>query len=112
MQRSSINAISVDASSLGDADLDGLGEFLDSGRVVVLGLLPTSAPQRRPSADEVAAAAVAITDRIGFSHAAVGQRVGISPACGLAGATAQWARAALELAQKAAEAVDGDPAAI
>lgn len=112
LQRSSINAISVDASILGDADLDGLGEFLDSGRVVVLGLLPTSAPQRRPSADEVAAAAVAITDRIGFSRAVVGQRVGISPACGLAGATAQWARAALELAQKAVEAVDGDPAAI
>jgi methionine synthase II (cobalamin-independent) len=112
LQRSSINAISVDASILGDADLDGLGEFLDSGRVVVLGLLPTSAPQRSPSAGEVAAAAVAIADRIGFSHGAVGQRVGISPACGLAGATEQWARAALELAQKATEAVDGDPAAI
>jgi methionine synthase II (cobalamin-independent) len=105
LQRSTINAVSVDANRLGDADLDGLGEFLDSGRVVVLGLLPTSAPQRRPSADEVAAAAVAITDRIGFSRAAVGDRVGISPTCGLAGATAEWARVAVELAQRAAEAV-------
>ncbi|HEY5149605.1 MAG TPA: methionine synthase [Mycobacterium sp.] len=112
LQRSSINAMSLDASILGDADLDGLGEFLDSGRAVVLGLLPTSAPQRRPSADEVAAAAVAITDRIGFARAVVGQRVGISPACGLAGATAAWARVALELAQRAAEAVAEDPAAI
>jgi methionine synthase II (cobalamin-independent) len=112
LQRSSINAISVDASILGDADLDGLGEFLDSGRVVVLGLLPTSAPQRRPPADEVASAAVAITDRIGFSRAIVGRQVGVSPACGLAGASAQWARAALELAQRAADAVEGDPEAI
>ena len=112
LQRSSINAVSVDASTLSDADLDGLGEFLDSGRVVVLGLLPTSAPPRLPSADEVAAAAVAITDRIGFPSTVVGQRVGISPACGLAGATAQWARVALELSQRAADAVDGDPAAI
>jgi len=112
LQRSSINAVSVDGAMLGDADLDGLGEFLDSGRAVVLGLLPTSAPQRRPSADEVAAAALAITDRIGFARAVVGQRVGISPACGLAGATAQWARVALELAQCAVEAVAEDPAAI
>jgi len=112
LQRSSINAVSVDASTLGDADLDGLGEFLDSGRVVVFGLLPTSAPQRRPSADEVASAAVAIIDRIGFSRDVVGRRVGISPACGLAGATAEWARAALEVAQRAAEAVEGGPAAI
>lgn len=112
LQRSSINAVSVDASILGDADLDELGEFLDSGRCVVLGLLPTSAPQYQPSAEEVAAAAVAITDRIGFSRAVVGQRVGISPACGLAGTTAQWARVALEVAQRAAEAVEADPAAI
>ena len=112
LQRSSISAVSVDASILSDADLDGLGSFLDSGRVVVLGLLPASAPQHRPSADEVAAAAVAITDRIGFPRGVVGQQVGISPACGLAGATAQWARVTLELAQRAADALDGDPAAI
>jgi methionine synthase II (cobalamin-independent) len=112
LQRSSINGVSVDASSLGDADLDRLGEFLDSGRAVVLGLLPTSAPQRRPSADEVAAAAIAITDRIGFSRADVGRRVGISPACGLASATAEWGRAALEVAQRAADVVEGDPEAV
>ena len=103
LQRSGISAVSVDASMLGDADLDGLGEFLDSGRVMVLGLLATSAPQRWPSADEVAAAAVAITDRIGFSCVVVGRRVGISPACGLAGASVEWARAAIGLAQRTAE---------
>lgn len=112
LQRSSINAVAVDASMLGDAGLDGLGEFLDSGRVVVLGLLATSAPQRRTSAHEVAAAAIAITDRIGFSRNVVGRQVGISPACGLAGVSVEWARAALELAQRAADAVEADPAAI
>lgn len=112
LSRSAVHAVSVDATALGDADLDGLGEFLDSGRVAVFGLLPTVAPHRRPSAEEVAAAAVAITDRIGFSRAVVGDRVGISPACGLAGATAGWARIAIELAQCAADAVVDDPAAI
>lgn len=112
LQRTGIQALSVDATGLGDGDLDGLGEFLDSGRAVVLGLLPTNAPQRRPSAEEVAAAAVAVTDRIGFSRAVVGERVGISPACGLAGAGAGWARIAIEIAQRAADAVAADPTAI
>ncbi|MCV7176422.1 uroporphyrinogen decarboxylase/cobalamine-independent methonine synthase family protein [Mycolicibacterium sphagni] len=112
VQRSLINAVSVDTSTLGDADFDGLGEFLDSGRAVVFGLVPTSAPAKRPSAEEIAAAAVAITDRIGFSRSSVRNRVGISPACGLAGATAAWARDAVGLCQRAGEAVADDPDAI
>ncbi|MCX2933958.1 methionine synthase [Mycobacterium sp. CVI_P3] len=112
LQRSMINAISVDASTLGDADFDGLGEFLDSGRAVVFGLVPTSAPVKQSSAEEVAAAAVAITDRIGFSRGSVRNRVGVSPACGLAGATAAWARVAVGLCQRAADAVAEDPEAI
>ena len=112
LQRSAINAVSVDAGTLGDADFDGLGEFLDSGRTVVFGLVPASAPAKRPSAEEVAAAAVAITDRIGFSRSSVRNRVGISPACGLAGATAEWARVAVGLCQRAADAVTEDPEAI
>lgn len=112
MQRSAIHGVSVDVSTLGDADFDGLGEFLDSGRTVVFGLVPTSVAEARPSAEEVAAAAVAITDRIGFSRSSVRNRVGISPACGLAGATVAWARVALDLCQKAADAVTEDPEAI
>ncbi|MCV7345643.1 methionine synthase [Mycolicibacterium rhodesiae] len=112
VQRSTIHAVSVDASTLGDEDFDGLGEFLDSGRSVVFGLVSTSTPAARPSAEEVAAAAVAITDRIGFSRNAIRDRVGISPACGLAGADAAWARVAIGLCQRAGDAVAEDPAAI
>ena len=112
LQRSAINAVAVDGATLGDADFDGLGEFLDSGRTVVFGLVPTSAPDNRPSAEEIAAAAVAITDRIGFSRSSVRGRVGISPTCGLAGATAEWARISIGLCQRAGEAVAEDPEAI
>jgi methionine synthase II (cobalamin-independent) len=112
LQRSAIHAISVDVSTLGDAEFVGLGEFLDSGRSVVFGLVPTSAPAARPSAEEVAAAAVAITDRIGFSRNAIRDRVGISPSCGLAGADTAWARAAIGLCERAAAAVAEDPDAI
>jgi hypothetical protein len=40
------------------------------------------------------------------------EKIGITPACGLAGATQAWARSAIELTQKAADAVAEDPAAI
>src|SRR2546423_304698 len=39
LQRSSIHAVSVDVSTLTAADLDGLGDFVDSGRTVMLGVI-------------------------------------------------------------------------
>ncbi len=112
LQRSGVHAISVDVSTLTAADLDGVGDFVDSGRTVLLGVIPTTAPTVRPSAEEVAKAAVAVTDRLGFARSLLRERIGITPACGLAGATPQWARTAIELAQKAADAFAEDPDAI
>ncbi len=102
----------MDAGTLRAADLDGLGEFVEAGRTVMLGVVPATEPGRRLSVEEVAAAAVAVTDRIGFARAALRDRIGITPACGLAGATPQWARTAIELARRAAEVVAEDPDAI
>ncbi|MGO8964016.1 methionine synthase, partial [Mycobacterium sp.] len=109
LQRSNINAVSVDAGTLQVADLDAIAEFLESGRVVVLGVVSSSAPPRRPAVEEVAGAVVTITDRLGFSRSALRDRVGITPACGLAAATPQWARTAIGLARRAAEAFAEDP---
>ena len=112
LQRSNIHAVSVDVSMLTPADLDGVGDFVDSGRTVLLGVVPTTAPTARPSAEEIAKAAVSVTDRLGFARSVLRERIGITPACGLAGATSQWARTAVELAQKAADAFAEDPDAI
>jgi hypothetical protein len=62
--------------------------------------------------EEVAAAVVAVTDRLGFGRSALRERIGVTPACGLAAATPEWARTAIELARKAAEAFAEDPDAI
>ena len=112
LQRSSIHALSVDVSTLTAADLDGVGDSSDSGRTVLLGVIPTTAPAVPPAAEEIAKAAVAVTDRLGFARSVLRERIGITPACGLAGATPQWARTAIELAQKAADAFAEDPDAI
>ncbi|MBV8861182.1 MAG: methionine synthase [Mycobacterium sp.] len=112
LQRSNIGAISVDAGTLAATDLDAIAEFVESGRAVMLGVVSSSTPVRRPSAEEVAAAVVAVVDRLGFGRSALRDRVGVTPACGLAGATPQWARTAIGLARRAAEAFADDPDAI
>lgn len=112
LQRSNIAAISLDCTALAPADYDAIGAFLDSGRTVVLGMAPAVAPARRPSVEELAAAAAAITDRIGFARSLLAERVGISPVCGMAGATPEWARTAVGLVRKAGEALGEDPEAV
>jgi methionine synthase II (cobalamin-independent) len=112
LQRSNITAVSVDAGTLAATDLDAIAEFVESGRAVMLGVVSSSTPVRRPSAEEVAAAVVAVTDRLGFGRSALRDRIGVTPACGLAGATPQWARAAIGIARRAAQAFADDPDAI
>ncbi|OMC15444.1 methionine synthase [Mycobacterium sp. SP-6446] len=112
LQRSTIGAVSVEAGTLRAVDLDGVAAFVESGRTVVLGVVPVRQPDKKPSVEEVAAAVVAVTDRLGFDRAALRDRIGVTPACGLATATPQWARTAIELARKAADAFAEDPDAI
>jgi methionine synthase II (cobalamin-independent) len=112
LQRSTIHAVSLDVTTLAADDLDGIGEFVESGRTVMLGVLATTAPEHAPSAEEVAKSAASITDRLGFTRSVLRERVGITPACGLAGATPEWARKAIELTQRTADAFVDDPDAI
>jgi methionine synthase II (cobalamin-independent) len=110
LQRSKINALSVDVATLTAADLDGIGEFVDSGRTVLFGVVPATAPGGPPpSAEQIAATVAGVTDRLGFSRSVLRDRVGVTPACGLAGATLEWARSAVELAQRASDRLAEDP---
>ena len=65
-----------------------------------------------PDRGSVVADTAAVTDRVGLRRSMLRERIGITPACGLAGATPQWARTAVELAQKVADAFAEDPDAI
>lgn len=112
LQRSTISAVSVDVATLKPADLDGIGEFIEAGRVVLLGVVPTTAPATRPDVEQVAAAAAQVTDRLGFPRSVLAERVGVTPACGLAGATVEWAKTAIGLVHKVADAFAEDPEAV
>ncbi|MFI6780671.1 methionine synthase [Micromonospora sp. NPDC050276] len=77
--------------------LDPLGEALDAG----LGLLAGAAPTRPPSAGgaptsaQIADRVRQVWDRLGFPRRQLAEQVVITPACGLAGATPEYARAVL-----------------
>jgi hypothetical protein len=55
---------------------------------------------------------VAITDRLGFGRSVLRDRIGVTPNCGLAGATPDWARTAVGLVRRVADAFADDPDAI
>lgn len=112
LRRSSVAAVSVDVVTLAPADYDGVGQFIESGRTVLLGVVPAIEPARPPTARQLAAAAAEVTDRIGFPRSILAERIGITPACGLAGATPVWARAAIELTQRAAAMLAADPGGV
>ncbi|MFI6240707.1 methionine synthase [Micromonospora sp. NPDC050795] len=77
--------------------LDPLGEAIDAG----LGLLAGAAPTRPPSAGgapnsaQIAERVRQVWDRLGFPRRQLAQQVVVTPACGLAGATPEYARAVL-----------------
>jgi methionine synthase II (cobalamin-independent) len=112
LQRSVITALALDCTALESNDYDQIGAFVDSGRTLVVGLVPALAPERVPAVEELAASVAAITDRIGFARSVLAERVGISPTCGMAGASAAWARTAVGLVRKVGEALVNDPEAI
>jgi methionine synthase II (cobalamin-independent) len=112
LRDSTIEAALVDVSALDPDSLDGLAEFIDSGRTLMLGIVPNATPAQAMSVEQLAQKAAMLTDRLGFARSVLAERIGITPACGLAGATSEWARAAVELAQKAADAIAEDADAI
>lgn len=87
----------VDASLLRPADLDGVGELLQAGALLGLGLVPATDPERPVTLDALAAPALRLVDRLGFGRDVLASQVIVTPRCGLAGATPAWARRALGL---------------
>jgi len=108
LRASAADAVALDVARVSAADLDGIGELLDSGTTLLLGLIPTTAPATPPTWRQVAAPAVTLIDRLGFPRAAL-RSVAVTPACGLAGADPEWARTALRLTRDVAAAFTEDP---
>ncbi|MCG5450206.1 methionine synthase [Micromonospora hortensis] len=90
--------------------LDPLGEAIDAG----LGLLAGAAPTRPPSAGgaptsaQIADRVRQVWDRLGFPRRQLAEQVVVTPACGLAGATPEYARAVLAACRDAGRRLGED----
>lgn len=97
----SFDATGIDIETARDEEL---GEALEAGVGLMLGVVPSVDPARVPGVNQLLDKVLSLT-RLGFSPAQVAQGVTITPTCGLAGATPPWARQALVLAHRTADAL-------
>jgi len=101
--------ISVDASVLTWRDDDPIGEAVESGVALLLGLVPSTEPPERRSTRQLVAPAQELWRRLGFPAARLTEVVVVTPTCGLAAASPAWARQALTAVRRCAEALVDDP---
>lgn len=112
LRASAAAAIGFDVATIGAADLDDIGELLEAGKQLALGLVPTRPPATPLTWREAAEPAVRLVDRLGFSRRTLAERILVNPACGLAGAPLTWARRALTVAAETARALADEPEAL
>lgn len=99
--------LSVDLGRMSAADHDVLAEALEAGETVALGVVPTAAPAAVPTPGQVAESVVRWLDMVGLDPETAGSGLVLTPTCGLAGASDQWARRALALVHAAAAELTG-----
>ncbi|GAA4402438.1 hypothetical protein GCM10023147_43040 [Tsukamurella soli] len=105
------DGVGVDPSRLTERDYDGVGELVESGRVLGLGIVPPVPGVSKPVLEKVIEPAVRLFDAVGLPRAALA-RTFVSPACGLAGAPEAYVRPALALATRAADTIAAEPDAL
>jgi methionine synthase II (cobalamin-independent) len=101
--------LSGDLSLLDADDLDAFAEALEAGERVALGVVPSIEPHVPPTERTLTERVVRLLDMLGLDPDAVSERLVITPACGLAGATPVWARRATELCRTVARELTTTP---
>ena len=104
LARAGVPGISVDVSLLTAAQYDGVAAALDGGRMVFLGVVPSTRPSAATSARSVIERTERFLDALGLSST---ENLVLTPTCGLAGADPHWARTALDLCTQAATSLSG-----
>lgn len=107
LRKAGARGLSVDLAMLTAADHDPLAEALEAGHTVALGVLPGTDPVSLPTDTQVTESVLRWLDMLGLDPEEVGERLVLTPACGLAGAGPAYPRAALALLGKAAGHLTG-----
>lgn len=107
VRRAGAQGLSVDLATLSAADHDALAEALDTGASVALGVVASLDPAAEPSDAQLTESVLRWLDMLGLDPDGLGERLVLTPACGLAGASPAWARRALALARTTAANLAG-----
>jgi methionine synthase II (cobalamin-independent) len=102
-----VAGLSADLDKLGPADLDTFAEALDQGRTAALGVVPSTDPAAAVSDARVVERVQRWLDMLGLDPEEVGERLVLTPSCGLAAASGPWAREALQVLRRSASGLSG-----
>ncbi|MFC5816095.1 methionine synthase [Nonomuraea harbinensis] len=109
LRRAGVRAVSTDASLIRRRDEEPIGELVEAGVGLFLGVVPAT-DTRLPRSSAVARPALELWRRLGFAPEELAGKIVLTPACGLAGASPGYARSALAACRKAAQVIKDDPA--
>ena len=99
--------LSADFSVLTATDMDVLAVALEAGETLALGVVPALEPSTVADAKTLTESVLRWLDMLGLDPETVTDRLVISPSCGLAGASPDWARRATELCREVAANLSG-----
>ncbi len=99
--------LSADLAVLTADDTDVLAEALEAGETLALGVVPSLEPATVPEAKTLTERVLRWLDMVGLDLEAVSDRLVITPSCGLAGASPDWARRATALSREVAGHLSG-----
>ena len=107
--RAGAAAVSLDLA-VAHLDLDVLGPAVEAGLQLWAGVVPALGPGVPPSPRDVVEPVRRLWRDLGLPAEQLLDRVALTPACGLAGASSGWARTAMQLVRQAARVLAEEPA--
>jgi methionine synthase II (cobalamin-independent) len=108
LRRAGTTVVSLDATLLDSTSDEALGEVVDEGGGLFLGVVPSADARLSDPAGSVSGVRM-LWRRLGFDAGRLPEAVVVTPTCGLAAASPAYARAALEHCRAAARSLADDP---
>ncbi len=96
------DGLSVDHAQLSARDHDEAAAALEAGQTLALGVVASTDPASAPTDGQVTEAVLRWAEMLGLDHEELGDRLVLTPACGLASASPAWAKQSLTLLREAA----------
>ncbi|WP_314177236.1 methionine synthase [Streptomyces winkii] len=111
LRRAGAAAVSFDTRLLTEREDDAIGEAVEGGTVLFAGVVPGDGPPPGGLSDPAGSVSGvrSLWRRLGLSPALLTESVVVTPACGMAGASPAYARAALAHCVRAARSLADDP---